>query len=83
MTATHAFTTVVASHILTLTVPAVLDHAVYLPLVAGNFSTTPPATPDVRITTIEYDPPGDAVQDEYVRIQNFTATAQADMQQKL
>jgi len=37
----------------------------------------------VRITTIEYDPPGDAVQDEYVRIQNFTATAQADMQQKL
>ena len=38
-------------------------------------ATSPPPPPDVRITYIEYTPPGDDVQGEYVRIQNYSSTA--------
>ncbi len=39
---------------------------IFLPIVLRAFSA-----PDVRVTYIEYDPPGDDVAGEYVRIQNF------------
>jgi len=45
-----------------------IEHCVYLPLVMRNASTTLPA--DVQISDIEYNPPGDDLQNEYVRIEN-------------
>jgi hypothetical protein len=46
---------------------------VYLPLVSKNWS--PPIPADVNITFIDYDPPGDDVQGEYVQITNSGGTA--------
>jgi hypothetical protein len=45
----------------------------YLPVVMRGSSPTPPA--DVQIGDIEYDPPGDDLQNEYVRIENTGGSA--------
>ena len=51
------------------------DHKVHLPLVMNNTtSQAPPA--EVQITYIEYDPAGDDVVGEYVRLENGGGTAQ-------
>ncbi len=52
-------------------------YQVLLPLVMNNYSSSTPPTQDVRITYIEYDPPGDEVQGEYVSLQNFGASPAA------
>jgi phosphatidylserine/phosphatidylglycerophosphate/cardiolipin synthase-like enzyme len=51
------------------------DHLVFLPLVMSQTTAAPPA--DVRITFIEYNPPGDDVQGEYVSLQNFGGSSAA------
>ncbi len=43
------------------------------PTPTPTYSPTP--TPDVRITYIEYDPPGPDVEGEYVQIRNFTGSS--------
>ena len=51
------------------------DHKVHLPLVMNN--TPSQATPtEVQITHLEYDPEGDDVLGEYVRLENGGGTAQ-------
>lgn len=62
-------------------------YAVFLPLILREFSSPPPTPtpitlpspppPQVRITHIEYNPPGDDVQGEYVEIQNQGENTQA------
>jgi cardiolipin synthase len=52
-------------------------YRVYLPLVVRDHSSSPSLSA-VQITYIEYDPPGDDVEGEYVQIENFGAPA-ADM----
>jgi phosphatidylserine/phosphatidylglycerophosphate/cardiolipin synthase-like enzyme len=52
-------------------------YRVLLPLVLGSGGSGP-APADVRITYIEYNPPGDDLEGEYVRIQNLGGSA-ADM----
>lgn len=42
---------------------------VYLAMMVHQPAPTP--VPDLRITYVEYNPPGDDVEGEYVRIQNF------------
>lgn len=50
-------------------------HTVFLPLILREFPSSPPL--QVRITHIEYDPPGDDVQGEYVEIKNEGGSAQS------
>jgi phosphatidylserine/phosphatidylglycerophosphate/cardiolipin synthase-like enzyme len=45
------------------------SHLIFVPILMRGTSGPPPA-PDVRITYIEYNPPGDDVQGEYVQIDN-------------
>jgi len=51
-------------------------YTVFLPLVLRNYSPSAGGGADVRITYIEYDPPGDDVEGEYVLIENQGSTAQ-------
>ncbi|NTU83788.1 MAG: hypothetical protein HGA45_31185 [Chloroflexales bacterium] len=61
--------------------PATQDYRAYLPLVINGDAPVTPPTPDpaqVTIQQIEYDPPGDDVQGEYVLLTNSGGSA-ADM----
>jgi len=71
VTVANATTAAWDTHTLVLTLS---DYFVYLPMVARDFSAPSPA--DVQITYIEYDPPGDDVQGEYVQIENLGGAAQ-------
>ena len=71
VTVANATTAAWDTHTLVLTLS---DYFVYLPMVARDFSAPSPA--DVQITYIEYDPPGDDAQDEYVQIENLEGAAQ-------
>lgn len=75
VTASNGFTTVVDTQLMVITTTVPTDYYVYLPLVAKAMSA-PPSDPDIRITHIEHTPTGDAVQGEYVRIENFADAAQ-------
>jgi len=49
---------------------------VYLPLVMRNHTPAPAPSPaNVQITYIEYNPPGNDVEGEYVRIENLGGSA--------
>ncbi|MCX8024685.1 MAG: lamin tail domain-containing protein [Thermanaerothrix sp.] len=59
-------------------------NVVFLPLILRDFPSLPPPTPtlapspaQIRITYINYDPPGDDVQNEYIEIQNLGGSAQS------